>query len=76
MKLQMRKQLKLDSKTLSLNYFTYQLVWFLSTFCCCFIKLCRFERKDTWYRRSLIAKKRLDLAILKLNSELSIFHYI
>ena len=72
----MRKQLKLSSKTLSMNYFVYTLVWFLSSFCCCFLKCCGCQKEGSWYKRKLLNKKRIDLAVLKLNSELSIQQYL
>ena len=72
----MRNRLGLSSLSLSMNYCMYQLIWILSTCCCCFTKLCGCEAEGSWYRRELLRKKRYDLAVLKMQGELSTTSYL
>jgi len=57
-----------------MSYCTYVLLSTLDSYCCCLIKYC--EREGSSCRRQMFRLRRLELAKLKLQSELSIFSYL
>ena len=75
-KQKMRERLKLNSDSLTMFYCTHTLIWLLQSCCCCFVKLCKCEKEGSWYKRQLLRKKRLDLAVLKMKNELSVLTYL
>ena len=63
----MRKQLtRGGTSNFSMSFFMYQILWVLSTMCCCFMKCCGCEKEGSWCSKQLLRKKRLELAIEKV----------
>lgn len=52
----------------------YQCLWVLSNMCCCLTKYC--ENEGSWYSKQTAKKKRLELAISKVQKELSVLDYL
>jgi len=57
-----------------MNYCTYWLLSTLDSYCCCLIKYC--EREGSCCRNQMFRLRRLELAKLKIQSELSIYSYL
>ena len=72
----MRKQIARESSNFSMGFCLYQCIWVLSNMCCCLTKYCGCENEGSWYSTQRLKKKRLELAIQKVQKELSVLDYL
>ena len=60
----------------SMNYFTYALLSIIETFCGCCVRCLRLDRDGSCLKGYLYRKKRIDLAVQKMQHEMSVMTYI